>query len=150
VLNLWQTGNLSLVTIGVLITPGCYFFVVCCWDYINIVSCSCWWLRLVIHLAGQSTPAGQDAVLRGRATKGSQIPPSQQVKQKIHGKRQMITKPAQSPLNVDVVPIPDEDMSAIRGIFGIDTFFATETIPIKKGQSSRAICAESQRRFTSV
>jgi len=46
----------------------------------------------VIHLAGQSRPraAGQDAVLRGRAGKGSQIPRSQQVKQKIHGKRQLI------------------------------------------------------------
>jgi len=31
-----------------------------------------------------------------------------------------------------VVPIPDEDMSAIRGIFGIDTF-ATETIPYQEG-----------------
>jgi len=104
---------------------------------------------LYIWLGNRLRAAGQDAVLRGRAQrKSSQIPPSQ-VKQKIHGKQADTTKPAQSPLNVDVVPIPDEDMSAIRGIFGIDTFFLPrKRFPIK-GQSSRAICA-SQRRFTSV
>jgi len=41
-----------------------------------------------------------------------------------------------------VVPIPDEDMSAIRGIFG-DTFFCHGNDSIK-GQSSRAICAEPE------
>ncbi len=30
-------------------------------------------------------------------------------------------------------PIPREDLDAIRGIFGIDTFFATETIPYQEG-----------------
>ena len=30
-------------------------------------------------------------------------------------------------------PIPAEDLQAIRGIFGIDTFFATETIPYQSG-----------------
>uniref|UniRef100_A0A832M163 Site-2 protease family protein n=1 Tax=Oscillatoriales cyanobacterium SpSt-402 TaxID=2282168 RepID=A0A832M163_9CYAN len=42
-----------------------------------------------------------------------------------------------SPTNVieepDVVPIPAEDLKAIQGIFGIDTFFATETIPYQEG-----------------
>lgn len=33
----------------------------------------------------------------------------------------------------DVVPIPDADLKAIQGIFGIDTFFATETIPYQEG-----------------
>jgi membrane-associated protease RseP (regulator of RpoE activity) len=32
-----------------------------------------------------------------------------------------------------VIPIPDEDLQLIRGIFGIDTFFATETIPFQDG-----------------
>jgi membrane-associated protease RseP (regulator of RpoE activity) len=31
------------------------------------------------------------------------------------------------------MPIPDEDLNVIRGIFGIDTFFATETIPYQEG-----------------
>lgn len=33
----------------------------------------------------------------------------------------------------EVVPIPDADLKAIQGIFGIDTFFATETIPYQEG-----------------
>jgi membrane-associated protease RseP (regulator of RpoE activity) len=32
-----------------------------------------------------------------------------------------------------IVPIPNEDLELIRGIFGIDTFFATETIPFQDG-----------------
>ena len=34
---------------------------------------------------------------------------------------------------VEVSPIPDEDLVALKGIFGIDTFFATETIPYQDG-----------------
>ncbi len=30
-------------------------------------------------------------------------------------------------------PIPPEDLQAVKGIFGIDTFFATETIPYQQG-----------------
>ncbi len=33
----------------------------------------------------------------------------------------------------EVIPIPPEDLKAIQGIFGIDTFFATETIPFQEG-----------------
>jgi membrane-associated protease RseP (regulator of RpoE activity) len=33
----------------------------------------------------------------------------------------------------DVIPLPPEDLKAIQGIFGIDTFFATETIPYQEG-----------------
>ncbi len=32
-----------------------------------------------------------------------------------------------------VVPIPDDDLQLIRGIFGLDTFFATETLPFQDG-----------------
>ncbi|MBW4693399.1 MAG: site-2 protease family protein [Lyngbya sp. HA4199-MV5] len=33
----------------------------------------------------------------------------------------------------DIIPIPAEDLKAIQSIFGIDTFFATETIPYQEG-----------------
>lgn len=36
-------------------------------------------------------------------------------------------------LKPEVVPIPSEDLQTIRSIFGIDTFFATETIPYQDG-----------------
>jgi membrane-associated protease RseP (regulator of RpoE activity) len=36
-------------------------------------------------------------------------------------------------LKPEIVPIPAEDLQSIRSIFGIDTFFATETIPYQDG-----------------
>lgn len=33
----------------------------------------------------------------------------------------------------DIHPIPAEDLTAIQGIFGVDTFFSTETIPYQDG-----------------
>ncbi len=33
----------------------------------------------------------------------------------------------------DVMPIPEEDLKVIQSIFGIDTFFATETISFQEG-----------------
>lgn len=45
------------------------------------------------------------------------------------------TTPSAPSPNAGVVtpPIPAEDLQAIKGIFGIDTFFATETIPYQDG-----------------
>ena len=80
-----------------------------------------------IWLGNRLRASGQDAVIRGRATEMS-ANSAQEARL-----AEKIQKPAQSPLNPDVVPIPDEELSAIRGIFGIDTFFATETIPYQQG-----------------
>ncbi|MEG5063456.1 site-2 protease family protein [Microcoleus sp. B3-A4] len=40
-----------------------------------------------------------------------------------------------SPANKEseIIPVPVEDLKTIKGIFGIDTFFATETIPYQDG-----------------
>ncbi|GBF79285.1 site-2 protease family protein [Aphanothece sacrum] len=40
---------------------------------------------------------------------------------------------SEMPIVPEVLPIPDEDLQLIRGIFGIDTFFATETISYQEG-----------------
>ncbi len=37
------------------------------------------------------------------------------------------------PPQTEIIPIPEEDLSAIRSIFGIDTYFATETIAYQEG-----------------
>jgi membrane-associated protease RseP (regulator of RpoE activity) len=37
------------------------------------------------------------------------------------------------PLTTQPAPLPEEDLKAIQGIFGIDTFFATETLPYQEG-----------------
>ena len=33
----------------------------------------------------------------------------------------------------EVLPIPEEDLALLKGIFSIDTFFATETISYQEG-----------------
>lgn len=40
---------------------------------------------------------------------------------------------ASNVIHPDGVPIPAEDLKAIQGIFGIDTFFCTETVPYQEG-----------------
>jgi len=98
---------------------------------------------LYIWLGNRLRAAGQDAVLRQSNGKARKFHPVSKSNKNTRQAPADTTKPAQSPLNVDVVPIPDEDMSAIRGI-GDDTFFATETFPIKKGAIFKRICAEAE------
>jgi hypothetical protein len=38
-----------------------------------------------------------------------------------------------TPYEIELPPIPADDLQSIKGIFGIDTFFATETIPYQDG-----------------
>lgn len=40
---------------------------------------------------------------------------------------------AKSVATLEAIPIPADDLKLIQGIFGIDTFFATETIPYSNG-----------------
>lgn len=40
---------------------------------------------------------------------------------------------AKSAATLEAIPIPADDLKLIQGIFGIDTFFATETIPYNNG-----------------
>ncbi|MBC7969102.1 MAG: site-2 protease family protein, partial [Verrucomicrobia bacterium] len=51
----------------------------------------------------------------------------------ISGTPASATKASEAVLEPDIIPIPAEDLKAIQGIFGIDTFFATETIPYQEG-----------------
>ncbi|MBD1885606.1 site-2 protease family protein [Microcoleus vaginatus] len=44
-----------------------------------------------------------------------------------------IVTPSPANKESEIIPVPVEDLKAIKGIFGIDTFFATETIPYQDG-----------------
>lgn len=129
-----KLGILAWLQSVVLIAPWLLFFgLFAAGIYINIVGV----LFLVVASAGlyiflgnRLRAAGQDAVLRGRA---SAIANSNQEASQTENTKPSTTTPAQSQLNPDVVTIPDEDLKAIQGIFGIDTFFATETIPYQEG-----------------
>ncbi|MBH8572365.1 site-2 protease family protein [Nostocaceae cyanobacterium CENA369] len=123
-----RLGILAWLQSVVLMAPWLLFFgLFAAGIYINIVGI----LFLVVASAGlyiflgrQLRAAGQDAILRQRATQRLATDSSPQAEnnpQPVIG------------LQVEVLPIPEEDLSAIKGIFGIDTFFATETIAYQEG-----------------
>ncbi len=127
-----KLGILAWLQSVVLITPWLLLFgLFAVGIYINIVGVLFLLVAstgVYIWLGKRLRASGQDAVLRGRATEMI-ANSAQEASQKEKSQQES----AQSPPNPDVVPIPDEDLSAIRGIFGIDTFFATETIPYQQG-----------------
>lgn len=81
---------------------------------------------LYIVLGNRLRAAGQDAV-RPRATEITAN------STQVASQTENTTQPAQSQQKLDTVTIPDEDLGTIRGIFGIDTFFTTETISYQEG-----------------
>lgn len=91
---------------------------------------------LYIFLGNRLRAAGQDASVRSRLEallKDSEEPAGTGEKT-----AQSVTEPATSTGEADKIspnapPIPAEDLKGIQGIFGIDTFFATETIAYQDG-----------------
>lgn len=88
-----------------------------------------------ITLGRQLRAAGADAVVNKKfapmaSTDSSEPSSDDGPTVDIAPSREGRTPEAQDP---DVMPIPDEDLQAIKGIFGIDTFFVTETIPYQNG-----------------
>ncbi len=127
-----KLGILAWLQSVVLMTPWLIFFgCFAAGIYINIVSVL---LLLVtstaiyIYLGRQLRAAGQDAILRQKAAQRMTAQNLADVNSAKNGMPPVATQPAS-----DVIPIPDEDMSAIKSIFGIDTFFATETIAYQDG-----------------
>ncbi|RCJ40739.1 peptidase M50 [Nostoc minutum NIES-26] len=124
-----KLGILAWLQSVVLMAPWLLFFgLFATGIYINIVGI----LFLVVASAGlyiflgrQLRSAGQDAILRQRATQRLAADSSPQAENN--------SQPVISELQIGVLPIPEEDLNAIKGIFGIDTFFATETIAYQEG-----------------
>ncbi|BCX09522.1 MAG: site-2 protease family protein [Fischerella sp.] len=114
----------------VLMAPWLVFFgLFAAGIYINIVAIL---LLLVvstaiyIYLGRQLRAAGQDVILRQRATQKLAEQESAPTPE---------TTPTVEPAQVklEVLPIPETDLNAIKSIFGLDTFFATETIAYQEG-----------------
>jgi membrane-associated protease RseP (regulator of RpoE activity) len=80
---------------------------------------------LYIYLGRQLRSAGQDAILKQRATQRLAADSSPEANTN--------TPAVTEALKDNVLTIPEEDLNAIKGIFGIDTFFATETIAYQEG-----------------
>ncbi|OUL36022.1 site-2 protease family protein [Nostoc sp. T09] len=128
-----KLGILAWLQSVVLMAPWLLFFgLFAAGIYINIVGI----LFLVVASAGlyiflgkQLRSAGQDALLKQRATQRLAAEASPEPN----------TTPDSNPstgvaeLKLQVMPIPEDDLSTIKSIFGIDTFFATETIAYQEG-----------------
>ena len=124
-----KLGILAWLQSVVLMAPWLLFFgLFAAGIYINIVGI----LFLVVGSAGlyiflgkQLRAAGQEAILKQRAT------------ERLSANSSAEANSTQSlgtvELKPEVLPIPEDDLSAIKGIFGIDTFFATETIAYQDG-----------------
>ena len=128
-----KLGILAWLQSVVLIAPWLLFFgLFATGIYINLAGVL---LLLVgstvvyVYLGNRLRAAGGDAVLQAKATERLNSSNSQTA-----DSPDVAVKPASDALKIEVKPpIPDEDLNAIRGIFGIDTFFATETIPYQEG-----------------
>ncbi|BAZ32628.1 peptidase M50 [Cylindrospermum sp. NIES-4074] len=122
-----KLGILAWLQSVVLIAPWLVFFgLFAAGIYINIVGILFLLVAstvLYVFLGRQLRSSGQDAILRQRATERLAADAAQNANNPV----------VIGELNLDVVSIPEEELSAIKSIFGIDTFFATETIAYQEG-----------------
>jgi membrane-associated protease RseP (regulator of RpoE activity) len=124
-----KLGILAWLQSVVLMAPWLLFFgLFAARIYLNIVGI----LFLVVGSAGlyiylgrQLRAAGQDAILKQRATQRLAANSSEE--------GDAAQQPVVGELKIEVLSIPEADLNAIKGIFGLDTFFATETIAYQEG-----------------
>ncbi|MFM6343089.1 MAG: site-2 protease family protein [Dolichospermum sp.] len=123
-----KLGILAWLQSVVLMTPWLLFFgLFALGIYVNIVGILFSVIvsaGLYIFLGRKLRQAGQDAILKQRATERLAAQSSSEPDK---------NSPAVVELQSKPTSIPEADLSLIRGIFGIDTFFATETIPYQEG-----------------
>ncbi|AFY85191.1 site-2 protease family protein [Oscillatoria acuminata] len=131
-----KLGILAWLQSAVLMFPWLLFFgLFSAGIYLNLVGILLLVLAsagLYIYLGKQLRAAGQEEVLRERAAK------------RLQSDQTIVGANPENPTSSGVedqlktiapefVRIPEEDLKKIQGIFGIDTFFATETISYQEG-----------------
>jgi membrane-associated protease RseP (regulator of RpoE activity) len=123
-----KLGILAWLQSVVLIAPWLIFFgLFAAGIYINIVGVLSLLLvstAVYVYIGKQLRAAGQDALIQQKAA------------QRLAAQAQENSQEPNIATSVDtleIIPIPAEDLATIKGIFGIDTFFATETIPYQNG-----------------
>jgi membrane-associated protease RseP (regulator of RpoE activity) len=123
-----KLGILAWLQSLVLMTPWLVFFgLFAAGIYINIVGILFLLLiftALYVYLGKQLRAAGQDALIQKKAA------------QRLASQSQENPQDTALATAVDtpeIIPVPEEDLITIKSIFGIDTFFATETIPYQNG-----------------
>ncbi len=84
-------------------------------------------VALYIYLGNRLRAEGQDTILQERAAQRLKAQAEEISESKEKSSPQIET------ISPEVLPIPEADLAVIKGIFGIDTFFATETISYQEG-----------------
>ncbi|MBW4642066.1 MAG: site-2 protease family protein [Goleter apudmare HA4340-LM2] len=122
-----KLGILAWLQSVVLMAPWLLFFgLFAAGFYINIVGILFLVVAsggLYIFLGKRLRAEGQDALIKQRAMEKLAANASPEA----NSVESAVIVPAEVP------PIPEEDLNTIKGIFGIDTFFATETIAYQEG-----------------
>ncbi|PSP17474.1 MAG: site-2 protease family protein [Cyanobacteria bacterium QS_8_64_29] len=134
-----RIGILSWLQSVVLMAPWLLFFALLSVGiYINIVGVLMLLVAataIYIYLGRRLRAAGQEAILRERASQRLQQQDSSEVEggetAQESAAESASGQPAQS--STEGSPIPETDLETIRGIFGINTFYATETVPYREG-----------------
>ncbi|HLO86260.1 MAG TPA: site-2 protease family protein [Nostocaceae cyanobacterium] len=123
-----KLGILAWLQSVVLMAPWLLFFgLFAAGIYVNIVVVLFLLIAstaIYVFLGRQLRKAGQDAILKQRATERL-VAESTETEPTTNGN--IIVA------EVQFMPIPEADLSTIKSIFGIDTFFATETIAYQEG-----------------
>lgn len=123
-----KLGILAWLQSVVLMTPWLVFFgLFAVGIYLNLVGILLLLVTSVgvyIWLGRQLRSSGQETVLRERATERLKEEAEQSTSHELNSSQKIAP---------EILPIPEQDLNLIRGIFGIDTFFATETISYQEG-----------------
>lgn len=82
-----------------------------------------------IYLGKRLRQEGQDVIIKEKAAQRLQ----QQEASTPDETADSLTPGSEMKIAPDILPIPEEDLKLIKGIFSIDTFFATETISYQEG-----------------
>ncbi|MGK7875989.1 MAG: site-2 protease family protein [Xenococcaceae cyanobacterium] len=137
-----KVGILAWLQSVVLMAPWLAFFgLFAAGIYLNLVGILCLLVVSVgayIFLGNRLRAAGQDAILRERAANRIKTEEESNNLEKASSESESAQTSEKSgeqeaKISPEVLPIQEEDLKIIKGIFGIDTFFATETISYQEG-----------------
>jgi membrane-associated protease RseP (regulator of RpoE activity) len=124
-----KLGILAWLQSVILMAPWLLFFgLFAAGIYLNLVGILFLLVTSVIayiYLGNRLRAAGQETMLREKAAQRLKAQEDANLPQPSEEPTQTIVS--------EVLPIPEEDLKLIKSIFGIDTFFATETISYQEG-----------------
>ncbi|BAZ46119.1 hypothetical protein NIES4102_31480 [Chondrocystis sp. NIES-4102] len=125
-----KLGILAWLQSIVLMSPWILFFGLFAFGlYLNLVGILFLLVASIgvyIWLGKQLRAAGQESLLQQKAA-------ARIIRETEQSQESAINAKLDNPTSPELSPIPQADLAEIKGIFGIDTFFATETIPYQDG-----------------